>query len=250
MATEYNPAGTTDEAIAPPISPTPDDEPLRQPGIKALNSERQRAEALEREKAQLLAMAAEKDRQLQQAQMTLEQKYQADLEASRQAYQAQVDAIAAQKQAELEQEREARLAYEQRTRVLEDRQAADVIVSTLTSKISGLLVDPDQDLDLLLSRYGDNIVLTNDGEVVATDGQTLSPLEDLIAFFQNKHPRMFKPPAQQKIGGGQRNLAALGSDRSGSNGQKLQLPTMGKITPEQFLANREAITKGDFEVVK
>lgn len=250
MATEYNPAGTTDEAIAPPNSPTPAaPADLGDGGYKALTAEREQRKALEKQTKQLEAMLAESKKALEQSNLSLKEQFELEKEQYKQSLFTEAQQAIAERDKKLQEVYETAQQYEQRARVLEDRQAADTIVSTLASKISGLLVDPDQDLDYFLTKYSDNIVLTNDGQVVATDGQTLSPLEDLISFFQTKHPRMFKPPEQQK-GGGYRNLATLGSDRSGSNGQRLQLPTMGKITPEQFLANREAIAKGDFEVVK
>lgn len=253
MATEYNPAGSTDEAIASPISTAP--EPLGEGGLKALNSERERAKALEKEKAQLLAMVADKERQLQQSNLTLEQKYQADLEASRNAYQAQVDAALAEKDKKLQEVYETAQQYEQRAAVLEQQRAIASIQNGFAQTFDGLLVNPRK-VSAYMAEIADDLTVASDGQpaliIRDRDGQPtgLAPLDQAINYFQQIYPEDFKPPEQQK-GGGYRNLANFsGSDRSTGNGQKLQLPSMGKIPAEQFLANREAIAKGDFEIIK
>lgn len=252
MPPEYNPAATDDvTAIAPPaVAPAAPAPVSTGEGYdKALNSERASRKALEKEMATLKGLVQEKERQLEQTNMTLEQKYQADLEASKQSYQSQVDAAISERDARLQQEAEARMTAEQRLQAIEVQDAARTITNTFANKIGALLVDPSEDIDYFLTKYGDNFALTNDGQVVARDSQgNLSVIEDLIGFFQEKHPRMFKAPEQQNTGGGYRNLAnTTGNVPRQGQSQPLKVSIADiNANPKLFLENRDRIEKGDF----
>lgn len=253
MQTEYNPAAVADEptAIATPAPPSAKpDEPLRPEGKRALDSERTRADALEKHAKQLETALNETKRLLQESQMTLEQKYQADLEATRNSFQSQVDAAIQAEREARQAEAEARLIAEQKLEVTTQQQAAQTIISTFASKVRDQLVDPDEDIDYFLTKYADNFAVSGDGQAIAIDGQgNVSSLDDLIGFFQSKHPRMFKPPAEQKTGGGYRNLAnatgGLPSRQGQSQPLKLSIQDI-QANPKAYLENRDRIAAGDF----
>lgn len=253
MPTEYNPAATDDvTAIAPPaVAPAAPASVSTGEGYdKALNSERASRKALEKEMATLKGLYQEKERQLEQTNMTLEQKYQADLEASKQSYQSQVDAAIAERDARFQQEAEARMTAEQRLQAIETNAAAATISNTFISKVSSILVN-SADAALLLGTYGDNFGITSDGQVVARDSEgNLSPLEDLIAFFQDKHPTMFRAPDNQPTGGGYRNLAnTTGNVPRQGQSQPLKVSIADiNANPKLFLENRDRIEKGDFSI--
>jgi hypothetical protein len=220
-----------------------------------LDKERDRADTLEKHAKGLENALNETKRLLQESQMTLEQKYEADLAASRQAYQAQVDAALAEKDKKLQEVYETAQQYEQRAALLEQQRAIASIQTGFAQTFDGLLVNPRK-IEAYMSQIADDLTVASDGQpaliIRDRDGQPtgLAPLEQAVAYFQRIYPEDFKPPEHQNTGGGYRNLANLsGSDRSG-NGRELELPPMSKISPEQFLANREAIAKGQFKVVK
>lgn len=256
--TEYNPAAEPEIAIAPTstTAPAPTQE-LGDSGIKALNSEREMRKALEKQNKQLEANLSENKRLLEQSQMTLEQKYQADLELSRTGYQQQVDQAIADRDARLQQEFEARQSAEQRLQAIENQQLAGRIGNEFGNTFAPLLNNPNsQRLEAYMSLIADDLTVDNQGNpalIVRRDDYgrpaELAPIEAAIGYFQNIFPEDFKPPAQQKTGGGARNLA-VGSNTFRDNTQTLELPPMGQITPEQFLANRDAIAKGNFKVGK
>lgn len=256
MQTEYNPAAPADEptAIASPSTSPQPSQPSPQFGEgyeKALKTERGQRQALEKERAQLLELVAQKDRQLEQTNMTLEQKYQADLDATRSSFQQQLDAAIAEREAQLQKEAEARLLAEQKLQTVEVQDAARTITTTFAAKIAPILVDPDEDIDYFLTKYADNFAVSGDGQAIAIDGQgNVSSLDDLIGFFQSKHPRMFKAPAEQKTGGGYRNLAnatgGLPSRQGQSQPLKLSIAEIN-ANPKAYLENRDRIAAGDFE---
>ena len=249
MQTEYNAADET-TAIAPPIS-----EPLGDGGIKALNSERERGRALEKQNKQLEAMLAENNKALQQSQMTLEQKYQADLEAPRQSYQSQVDAALAERDQRFQTESEARQVAEQRSQILENQNATTAIFGEFSNTFSQVLVNPKK-VDGYMAEIADDLVTDSNGQpalVVRRDDYgrpvELAPISAAIGYFQQKYPEDFKPPTEQKTGGGYRNLAS-GNLASGNRQGQSQPLTINprNIDPETFLANRDRIRAGDFEV--
>lgn len=256
MATEYNPAGTTDEAIAPSISPTPAaPADLGDGGYKALTAEREQRKALEKQTKQLEAMLVESKKALEQSNLSLKEQYELEKEQYKQSVLTEAQQAIAERDKKLQEVYETAQQYEQRAALLEQQRAIAAIQTGFAQTFDGLLVNPRK-VEAYMSQIADDLTVASDGQpaliIRDRDGQPtgLAPLEQAINYFQQIYPEDFKPPAQQNTGGGYRNLATLGGDRSGSNGQRLQLPTMGKITPEQFLANREAIAKGDFEVVK
>jgi hypothetical protein len=187
--------------------------------------------------------------------MTLEQKYQADLEISRAAYQKQVDDAIAERDARLQQEIEARTTYEQRAQILENQRAVQSISQEFAGTFSDVLINPRK-VQAYMAEIADDLTIDSNGQpaLIArrdANGQPMElvPISAAIPYFQQIYPEDFKPPADQKTGGGFRNLANTGVPRVG-NTQELELPPMGSITPEQFLANRDAIAKGNFKVVK
>lgn len=257
---EYNPAADPDIAIAP--TPTPAPTPLAPVTTgegydKALGSERAARKAQEKEIATLKALISDKERQLEQTNQTLEQKYASELERDRSALQAQVDAAIAERDAKLQQESEARMTAEQRLQMIENQQLASRIGSEFGNTFAPLLNNPNpQRLEAYMSLIADDLTVDNQGNpalIVRRDeygrAAELAPVSAAIGYFQNIFPEDFKAPEQQKTGGGARNLAG-GSNTFRDTTQSLELPPMGQITPEQFLKNRDAIAKGDFKVVK
>jgi hypothetical protein len=256
MQTEYNPAAVDDTApaIATPLAvpqsapATPDDQ-LGEGGYKALKSQREETARLQKQTKQLEAMLAESKKALEQTNLTLEQKYAQEGEQYKNALLTEAQQVIQAEREARQAEAEARQLAEQSLQVTRDQQAAQAIISTFANKISSLLVDPDQDIDYFLTKYGDNFAFTNDGQVVARDFEgNVSPVEDLIQFFQTKHPRMFKAPEKQNTGGGYRNLAnATGSlpSRQGSQPLKMSLADI-QANPKLYLEHRDDIANGNF----
>ena len=246
--TEYNSVDET-PAIAPPIP-----ESLGEGGIKALNSERERAKALEKQNKQLEAMLAENKRALEQSQMTLEQKFQSDLDASRQSYQAQVDQMVAERDQKFQAESEARQVAEQRSQILEDRDADTRIRSEFSNIFTPLLTN-SRKVKNYISEIADDLVVDANGQpalIVRRDengrATELAPISAAIGYFQKEYPEDFRPPADQKTGGGYRNLAT-GTQTTRGGPEPVQID-INNIDAKTFLANRKAIQEGNFEVVK
>ena len=248
---EYDPT-TPETAIATP-APAPAVPPVTtgEGYDKALNSERNIRKALEQRNKAIEAELAENKRALEQAQMTLEQKAQAEVDAIRQNLQSQVDAIAAEKDAKLQAEYEARMTAEQRLQLIENQSVRNTIVNTFASAIAPLLVDPNEDMDYFLKTYGDNLTYLDDGRVVARDGEgNLAPIEDLVQFAQAKHPKFFKPPARQNTGGGARNLATSNVGSSQQRQEKVAFTSLAEINanPQKALAHMDDIIAGRFQL--
>ena len=254
MATEYNPAGTTDEAIASPISPPAPAADLSDGGYKALTAEREQRKALEKQTKQLEAMLTESKKALEQSNLSLKEQFELEKEQYKLSLLSEAQQAIAERDQKLQEAYQAAQQHEQRAAVLEQQTAIAAIQNGFSQTFDGLLVNPRK-IEAYMSQIADDLTVASDGQpaliIRDRDGQPtgLAPLDQAIPYFQQIYPEDFKPPEQQK-GGGYRNLANLsGSDRSG-NGRELELPPMSKISPEQFLANREAIAKGQFKVVK
>lgn len=245
---EYNPLEVEDKV------PTPESESLGDAGYKALAAERDQRKALEKQTKQLEAMLAESKKALEQSQLSLEEKYRQESEQYKQSLFTEAQQAIAERDRKLQEIEEARQISEQRAAFLEQQRAIAAIQTGFSQTFEGLLVNPRKVSaymaeiadDLTIDQQGNPALILRDRNGQAVD---LAPLEQAIPYFQGIYPEDFKPPSDQKKGGGFRNLANTGIPRTG-NSQELELPPMGKITPEQFLANREAIAKGQFKVVK
>jgi hypothetical protein len=255
---EYDPSRSADTtAIAsPPATPATSDEPLRPEGKRALISERTRADALEKEIATLKALVDDKERQRAQAQMTLEQKSQAEIEAIRQSMQAQVDAALAAEQAKYQAENEARTVAEQRLQMIENQQLASRITGEFASTFAPLLNDPNPlRLQSYMKLIEDDLTVDNQGNpalIVRRDDfgrpAELAPIEAAIGYFQNNFPTDFKPPASQKTGGGARNLATPNGTSSRQAAVKFESLAEINANPQKALAHMNEIIAGNFQL--
>ena len=255
MQTEYNAVDET-TAIAPPSSPSvaPSQPQYGEGYDKALNSERGLRKSIEQRNKALEAELIENKRALEQSQMTLEQKYQSDLDVSRQSYQAQVDQMVAERDQKLQVESEARQVAEQRSQILEDQRAASAISSEFSSIFSQVLVNPRK-VNAYMAEIADDLVVDANGQpalIVRRDENgravELAPISAAIGYFQKEYPEDFRPPADQKTGGGYRNLAT-GTQTTRGGSEPVQID-INNIDAKTFLANRKAIQEGNFEVVK
>lgn len=250
---EYNPASSADEtAIA---SPAPAPEPLGDGGIKALNSERERAKALERQNKQLEAMLAENKRALEQTNLTLEEKYRQEAEAYKASLLSQAEQAIAERDALLQRQEEARLAAEQRAQILENQRAVAAISNEFSQTFADVLINPRK-VNAYMKEIEDDLIIDANGQpalIAQRDANgeptQLAPISAAIAYFQQVYPEDFKPPAQQKTGGGYRNLATGGVPQTRSSEPELEID-LKNLDPAVFLANRDRIAKGEFTVVK
>jgi len=186
--------------------------------------------------------------------MTLEQKYQTDLDASRQSYQAQVDQMVAERDQKLQVESEARQVAEQRSQILEDQRAEARIFSEFNSIFTPLLNNSEK-AEAYMSLIADDLVVDANGRPALITRRDengrpaeLAPISAAIAYFQKKYPEDFRPPEGQKTGGGYRNLAT-GTQTVRNGSEPVQID-INNIDSKTFLANRKAIQEGNFEVVK
>jgi hypothetical protein len=251
---EYNPLQEEDKTSPAAPAPAPAPPELGDGGIKALNSEREQRKALEKQTKQLEAMLAESKKALEQSQLSLEEKYRQESEAYKQSLLTEAQQAIAERDRKLQEIDEARQMSEQRAALLEQQRAIAAIQTGFSQTFDGLLVNPRK-VSAYMAEIADDLTIDQQGNPAlilrdrSGEPTGLAPLEQAVGYFQQIYPEDFKPPAEQKTGGGFRNLANTGIPRNG-NGQELELPPMGKITPEQFLANRDAIAKGNFKVVK
>jgi multidrug efflux pump subunit AcrA (membrane-fusion protein) len=254
MPPEYNPAAVDETAIATPVTPPAE---LGDGGMKALAAERDQRKALEKQNKQLETMLADNKRALEQTNLTLEQKYQADLDATRASYQQQVDAAIAERDARLQAESQARQLAEQRAAILDQNNTVAAIQGGFAKTFDGLLINPRK-VEAYISQIADDLTVDNQGTPALIlrnqNGEPagLAPLDQAIAYFQSIYPEDFKPPANQPTGGGFRNLANTSGNlpnRQGGEPLKLSLAEIN-ANPKLFLANRDRIGLGDFEVGK
>jgi hypothetical protein len=258
MQTEYNPAASTDEtvAIAPPATPAVAPSPQYGEGYdKALSSERASRKAIEKEKAALLALVAEKDRQLEQTNLTLKEQYEQEKEQYKQSLLTEAQQAIAERDAKLQELNEARLTAEQRAEMMENQRAASRITSEFSETFAPLLTNSKK-VDAYMAQIADDLVVDANGQpaLIARRDESghpveLAPISAAIAYFQQMYPEDFKPPAEQKTGGGYRNLAnATGGLPSRQDQQPLKL-SLAEINanPQAYLANRDRIYAGDFE---
>ena len=259
MPSEYNPAADetaiATPAATPAAAPATTSSQFGEGYDKALNSERGLRKQLEQRNKAIEAELAENKRALEQAQMTLEQKYQADLEATRNSFQSQVDAAIAERDAKLQAEAEARLGAEQRAAVLEQQSAIAAIQTGFTQTFDGLLVNPRK-VQAYMAEIADDLVVDANGQpaLIARRDEAgrpveLAPVTSAIAYFQGIYPEDFKPPAEQKTGGGYRNLAASTNGLPSRQGQQPLKLSIAEINanPKAYLENRDRIFAGDFE---
>ena len=255
MQTEYNAADET-TAIAPPSpSPTPPSQPQYGEGYeKALKTERGQRQALEKERAQLLELVAQKERQLEQTNLTLEEKYRQDGEQYKAGLLTEAQQAIAERDQRFQVESEARQAAEQRSQILEEERAASSISGEFFGIFSQVLVNPKK-VDAYLAEIRDDLVVDVNGQpaLIARRDEygravELAPISAAIGYFQERYPEDFRPPADQKTGGGYRNLAA-GAQNPRNGSEPIQIDYRN-VDAKTFLANREAIRKGDFEVIK
>jgi len=261
MPTEYNPAAD-DAAIASPApAPVSTDEPLGEAGYKALkaqraetNSEREQRKALEKQTKQLEQMLAESKKALEQTTLTLEQKYAQENEQYKTALLTEAQqAIQAEREAR-QAEAEARQIAEQRAALLEQQRMIASIQNGFTDIFKDVLVNPRK-VSAYMAQIADDLTVDNSGQpaliVRDRNGEPtgLAPLEQAVSYFQQIYPKDFKPPAEQKVGGGYRNLAAsngIPSQRSNQSPLKLSIRDIN-TNPQAYLANRDRIAAGDFE---
>jgi len=258
MPTEYNPAAV-DEATPAIATSTPTlddlpDEPLRPEGKRALDATRDRAKALERQNKQLQAMLDENKKALEQANLTLEQKYAQETEQYKQSLLAEAQQVIAERDRRLQEIEEARQISEQRAALLEQQRMIASIQNGFTETFKDVLVNPRK-VSAYMAEIADDLTVDNSGQpaliVRDRNGEPtgLAPLEQAVAYFQQIYPEDFKPPADQKVGGGYRNLAAsngIPSQRSNQSPLKLSIRDIN-ANPQAYLANRDRIAAGDFE---
>lgn len=259
MPSEYDPSLPTETAIATPVTaPVASPAELGDGGMKALNAEREQRKALEKQAKQLEAMLAETRQSLSQSELSLKEKYEADLAASRQSYQAQVDAAIAEREAKLQAEAEARLTAEQRLQMYENQQLASRITGEFANTFAPLLNNPSpQRLQSYMKLVEDDLTVDNQGNpalIVRRDDYgrpvELAPIEAAIGYFQNTFPEDFKPPAQQKTGGGARNLATPNSGSLQQRQEKVAFTSLAEINanPQKALAHMDDIIAGKFQL--
>lgn len=245
---EYNP---TDEVVT--SAPAPATDELGDAGYKALSAEREQRKALEKQTKQLEAMLAESKKALEQSNLSLKEQYELEKEQYKQSLLTEAQQAIAERDRKLQEVYETAQQYEQRAAILEQQRAIAAIQTGFSQTFEGLLVNPRK-VSAYMAEIADDLTIDQQGKPAlilrdqSGEPTGLAPLEQAINYFQQIYPEDFKPP-DQKTGGGFRNLANTGVTRS-SNSQELELPPMSQITPEQFLANRDAIAKGSFKVVK
>ena len=253
--TEYNPAVDEPTVPSPSSPPTAPSRPEYGDGYeKALTSERGIRKTIEQRNKALEIELADNKRALEQSQMTLAEKYQTDLDASRQSYQSQVDAMVAERDAKLQTESEARQVAEQRSQVLEEQRSAATISGEFSNIFSQVLNNPRK-VTAYMAEIADDLVVDANGKpaLIARRDEygraiELAPISAAIGYFQERYPEDFRPPADQKTGGGYRNLA-VGAQTPRNGSEPVQID-IHNVDAKTFLANREAIRKGDFEVIK
>jgi hypothetical protein len=256
MSTEYNPAESQENAaIASPAVTPVAPESLGDGGIKALNSEREQRKALEKQTKQLEQMLAESKKALEQSQLSLEEKYRQETEQYKAGLLTEAQKAIAERDAKLQELMEARQTAEQRAEVLENQRAIAKISTEFNDTFSSILVNPKK-IDAYMAQISDDLAVDSQGNpaLIArrdANGQPveLAPISAAIAYFQQLYPEDFKPPAEQKTGGGYRNLAnssdSLPSRQSQGTPLKLSIQDIND-NPQAFLANRDRIAKGDF----
>lgn len=257
MPTEYNPAAD-DAAIASPApaatsTPATTSE-LGDGGMKALSAEREQRKALEKQTKQLEAMLAESKKALEQTNLTLEQKYAQETEQYKQSLLAEAQQAIAERDRKLQEIEEARQISEQRAALLEQQRMIASIQNGFTDIFKDVLVNPRK-VSAYMAQIADDLTVDESGQpaLIARNqsGEPvgLAPLEQAVAYFQQIYPEDFKPPAEQKVGGGYRNLAAsngVPSQRSNQSPLKLSIRDIN-ANPQAYLANRDRIAAGDFE---
>lgn len=257
MPPEYNPAAD-DAAIA---SPAPATTPvpaatseLGDGGMKALSAEREQRKALEKQTKQLEAMLAESKKALEQSNLTLKEQYDLQLQQSQEAIIAEAQKAIAERDRKLQEIEEARQISEQRAALLEQQRMIASIQNGFTETFKDVLVNPRK-VSAYMAEIADDLTVDNSGQpaliVRDRNGEPtgLAPLEQAVAYFQQIYPEDFKPPAEQKVGGGYRNLAAsngVPSQRSNQSPLKLSIRDIN-ANPQAYLANRDRIAAGDFE---
>lgn len=257
MPTEYNPAAD-DTAIASPapaVTPAPaTTSELGDGGMKALSAEREQRKALEKQTKQLEAMLAESKKALEQSNLTLKEQYDLQLQQTQEAIIAEAQKAIAERDRRLQEIDEARQISEQRAALLEQQRMIASIQNGFTETFKDVLVNPRK-VSAYMAEIADDLTVDNSGQpaliVRDRNGEPtgLAPLEQAVAYFQQIYPEDFKPPAEQKVGGGYRNLAAsngIPSQRSSQSPLKLSIQEIN-ANPQAYLANRDRIAAGDFE---
>ncbi len=257
MQTEYNPAATTDETVAiasPATASAPASDLLGDGGIKALNSEREQRKALERQTKQLEQMLAESKKALEQTNLTLKEQYDLQLQQTQEAIVSEAQKAIAERDAKLQELNEARQIAEQRAEIMENQRAAARITSEFSETFAPLLTNSKK-VDAYMAQIADDLVVQAKGNpaLIARRDEAgrpveLAPISAAIAYFQQMYPEDFKPPAEQKTGGGYRNLAnATGSIPRQGQSQPLKLSIADiQANPKAYLENRDRIAAGDF----
>lgn len=254
MSPEYNPAAADETLVSAP-APVPASPELGDGGMKALNSEREQRKALEKQTKQLEQMLSESKKALEQSQLSLEEKYRQETEAYKQSLLTEAQQAIAKRDAKLQELLEARQTAEQRAEIMENQQAANRISSQFSETFAPLLTNSKK-VNAYMAEIADDLVVDSNGQpaLIARRDEygrptELAPISAAINYFQQMYPEDFKPPAEQKTGGGYRNLAnATGAaPRQGqSSPLKLSIQEIN-ANPQAYLANRDRIASGDFE---
>lgn len=208
---------------------------LGEAGIRALQAERDRANSLEAELKKYRGTASQLETELSQKyQQEIEGHqllFQRDLEMTKSQYQQQLDAIAAEK-AEYQKQLQAYQAEKVTYKITNDFQKA----------IASDLVD-DSFMHLLLSDAADYLALDDKGNTIVQTQEGVFGLDALKLHYQQRYPQMFKPPANSKQGVGVPGRGGLSSQSNS------RVKTISRSDNAAFLANLDAIAKGEVQVV-
>ena len=257
MPTEYNPAAD-DAAIASPApagTSTATASELGDGGMKALSAEREQRKALEKQTKQLEAMLAESKKALEQSNLTLKEQYDLQLQQNQEAIIAEAQKVIAERDHRLQELQEARQISEQRAELLEQQRAIAAIQQGFAQTFKDVLVNPRK-VQAYMAEIADDLVVDANGQpaLIARRDESgrpveLAPVSAAIDYFKQIYPEDFKAPAEQKTGGGYRNLAnATGELPSRSQSQPLKLTVQDiQSNPKLYLENRDRIAAGDFE---